>query len=93
MSREEQAQRKDARSLWEEIILRITSVENDVIDILERGALSGVSVGGTDTAPTDDTSTKKLTVQKLAAPPANAAYIAFSNNPGADTFYLILEDA
>ena len=46
----------------------------------------------TDTLPTDDTSRKKLTLQKLASPPSNAAYIAFLNNPGTDTFYLIMEE-
>lgn len=46
----------------------------------------------TDTAPADDTTQKKLSLQKLAAPPTNAAYIAFSNNPGTDTFYLVLEE-
>lgn len=46
----------------------------------------------TDTAPNDDTSTKKLTLQKLASPPTNAAYITFTNNPGTDNFYLVLEE-
>jgi len=45
-----------------------------------------------DTAPTDDTSIKKLTLQKLASAPTNAAYVAFSNNPGTDVFYLVLEE-
>lgn len=47
----------------------------------------------TDTAPNDDTTPKRLTLQKLASPPSNAAYIAFSQNPGSDTFYLVLEEA
>ncbi len=47
----------------------------------------------TDAAPSDDTTTKKITLQKLSSPPTNAAYIAFSNNPGTDVFYLVLEDA
>ena len=47
----------------------------------------------TDIAPVDDTTQKKLSIQKLAAPPTNAAYIAFANNPGADTFYLVMEEA
>lgn len=46
----------------------------------------------TDTAPADDTTMKRLSLQKLAAPPTNAAYIAFANNPGSDVFYLILEE-
>lgn len=46
----------------------------------------------TDSAPNDDTTLKRLTLQKLASPPTNAAYIAFSNNPGTDTFYLVLEE-
>lgn len=46
----------------------------------------------TDTAPNDDTSRKRLSLQKLASPPSNGAYLAFSNNPGTDTFYLVLEE-
>ena len=46
----------------------------------------------TDVAPVDDTTQKRLSIQKLAAPPTNAAYIAFSNNPGTDTFYLVMEE-
>jgi hypothetical protein len=46
----------------------------------------------TDTAPNDDTTLKKLTLQKLAAAPSNAAYIAFQQCPGTDVFYLVLEE-
>lgn len=46
----------------------------------------------TDTAPNNDTTTKKITLQKRATPPTNAAYIAFLNNPGTDVFYLVLEE-
>ncbi|HDK42892.1 MAG TPA: hypothetical protein ENG87_05915 [Candidatus Pacearchaeota archaeon] len=47
----------------------------------------------TDVAPVDDTTQKRLSIQKLAAPPTNAAYIPFQNNPGTDTFYLVMEEA
>lgn len=47
----------------------------------------------TDTAPNDDTTAKKITLQKRTIPPTNAAYIAFMNNPGTDVFYLVLEEA
>lgn len=47
----------------------------------------------TDTAPNADTTPKKLTLQYLSAPPTNAAYIAFTNSPGSDDFYLVLEEA
>jgi hypothetical protein len=46
-----------------------------------------------DTAPDDNTTYKKLTLQKLASPPSSAAYIAFSNSPGSDTFYLVMTEA
>jgi hypothetical protein len=46
----------------------------------------------TDTAPNDDTTLKKLTLQKLAAPPTNAAYFEAQNNPGTDKFYLVIEE-
>lgn len=45
-----------------------------------------------DSAPNDDTTLKNISIQKLASPPSNAAYVAFSNNPGTDTFYLVLEE-
>jgi len=45
-----------------------------------------------DTAPNDDTSKKRLTIQKLSSPPTNAAYVALTNNPGSDSFYLVLEE-
>lgn len=49
----------------------------------------------TDVAPTDDTSAKKLSIQRLSADPTNAAFIKFSNSPGTPTndFYLVLEEA
>lgn len=59
----------------------------------ETGALTLSSDQTTDTAPNDDTTIKKLTLQKLAAAPTNAAYLQFSNNPGTDNFYLVLEEA
>lgn len=46
----------------------------------------------TDVAPSDDHTLKKLSLQKLASAPTNAAYIAFTNNPGAESFYLVLEE-
>ena len=46
----------------------------------------------TDTAPNDDTTLKRVSIQLLASPPTNAAYIAFTNSPGASTFYLVLEE-
>lgn len=46
----------------------------------------------TDTAPDDDITLKRLTIQKLGSAPTNAAYIAFTNSPGGDTFYLVLEE-
>lgn len=45
----------------------------------------------TDVAPADDHTLKKLSLQKLAAPPTNGAYLAFSNSPG-ETFYFVLEE-
>jgi hypothetical protein len=49
----------------------------------------------TDVAPTDDTTAKKISIQRLAAAPTNAAYIEFQNSPGApgNKFYLVLEEA
>lgn len=61
--------------------------------IKSNGALALLASLTSDAAPSDDTTQKKLSLQKLAAPPTNAAYIAFSNNPGSDTFYLVLEEA
>lgn len=58
------------------------------VTVLERWLANQI----TDTSPNDDTSIKRLTLQKLSAPPTNAAYIAFSNNPGVDIFYLVLEE-
>jgi hypothetical protein len=48
----------------------------------------------TDVAPVDDTTMKKLTVQRLSADPTNAAFIKLTNSPGTPTndFYLILEE-
>jgi hypothetical protein len=46
----------------------------------------------TDTAPNDDATLKKLTLQRRAAAPSNAAYIAFQQCPGTDVFYLVLEE-
>jgi hypothetical protein len=48
----------------------------------------------TDVAPVDDTTMKKLTVQRLSADPTNAAFVKFSNSPGTPTndFYLVLEE-
>lgn len=59
----------------------------------ETGALTLSANQTTDTAPNDDTTIKKLTLQKLSSAPTNAAYVAFTNNPGSDTFYLVLEEA
>lgn len=42
-------------------------------------------------ATVDDLTKKRFRVVKRATAPTSA-YIAFSNNPGTDTFYLILED-
>jgi len=56
------------------------------------GQVELIATAVTDTAPADDTTPKKLTLQKLAAPPTNAAYWAASNNPGTDIFYLVLEE-
>lgn len=47
----------------------------------------------TDIAPDDDTTTKRLGIQKLSSPPSNAAYIAFTNSPGAEVFYIVLEQS
>lgn len=49
----------------------------------------------TDVAPNDDTTIKKLTIQRLGSDPTNAAFIKFSNSPGTPTndFYLVLEEA
>jgi len=46
----------------------------------------------TDTAPVDDTSTKKVSLQRLAAPPSNAMYLALQNTPGTTGFYLVFEE-
>lgn len=47
-----------------------------------------------DTAPTDDTSLKKFSIQRLGSDPTNAAFLKFSNSPGTPTndFYLVLEE-
>jgi len=71
-------------------------VQNSVAAI--RRALNAVGVDllmadqTSDVAPNDDTTLKKLSLQRLAAPPTNGAYIAFANNPGATVFYLVLEE-
>jgi hypothetical protein len=48
----------------------------------------------TDGAPNDDTTPKRWSIQRLGAPPTNAAYIPFTNSPGSPTnvFYLVLEE-
>jgi hypothetical protein len=48
----------------------------------------------TDAAPSDDTTLKKLSIQRLGSDPTNAAFIKFSNSPGTPTndFYLVLEE-
>ena len=53
-----------------------------------------IATATSDAAPTDDTSLKTLTLQRLASDPSNAAYIKFSNSPGTPTndFYLVLEE-
>jgi len=56
------------------------------------GSWKGTPVSSSDGTPNDDTSLKKFSIQKLSSPPTNAAYIAFSNNPGSDTFYLVMEE-
>lgn len=64
-----------------------------VFGVEDGGYVSIIANLATDTAPDDDTTIKKLSVQKLAAPPTNAAYVAFANNPGTDIFYLVMEEA
>lgn len=64
----------------------------NVFKIEDGGYISWIASFTTDVAPADDTTLKKLSVQKLAAPPTNAAYIAFANNPGTDVFYLVMEE-
>lgn len=46
----------------------------------------------TDVAPSDDHTLKKLSLQKLAAPPSSAAYLAFTMNGAGEVFYLVLEE-
>lgn len=47
----------------------------------------------TDTAPQDDTTAKRLSLQRLSSAPTNAAYIQFTNSPGGTAnFYLVLEE-
>ena len=60
--------------------------------VTKDGVLKVLADQTSDTAPNDDTTLKKLTLQKLAAPPTNAAYVAFLNNPGTDKFYLVIEE-
>lgn len=59
------------------------------------GGLEILADISTDTAPNDDTTIKRLSLQRLSAAPTNAAYIQFSNGPGSPTneFYLVLEEA
>jgi hypothetical protein len=61
--------------------------------ILEQ-ILTLLATATSDTAPDDDTTRKKLTLQRLSAAPTNAAYIQFSNGPGTPTneLYLVLEE-
>ncbi|HMN10726.1 MAG TPA: hypothetical protein PKD55_00205 [Bellilinea sp.] len=77
------------------ILNRIDSLEKR-LNYLETsvGVLSIMSVtSDSDNVITDTSSFKRMTLQRRFAPPTNAAYIAFSNNPGSSTFYLVLEDA
>lgn len=72
-------------------------------DLTTNGVVFGVDPGGylvllplptTDAAPSDDTTVKKLSLQRLGSDPTNAAFIKFSNSPGTPTndFYLVLEE-
>lgn len=54
-------------------------------------AIFSTATATTDVAPADDTTEKKITLQKLAAPPTNAAYIAFTGGPG-NPLYLVCEE-
>ena len=68
--------------------------KNSVIkfQVLDDGEIGLIADITTDVAPEDDTTLKKLTLQKLAAPPTNAAYFTAANNPGTDVFYLVVEE-
>lgn len=71
------------------------ALDNGILRILNLGNIGEIDIDAsatTDTAPTDDTSRKKLTVQKLSSAPTNATYWAASNNPGSDVFYLVMEE-
>lgn len=93
MGRSQLEQKLNVRKFIGELLSKIEVLQKDIEDIRQTSDLNAISVSSSDTAPTDDTNLKKLTLQKLSSPPTNAAYIAFSNNPGTDTFYLVLEDA
>lgn len=56
------------------------------------GYMSMIANLTTDTAPNDDTTIKRQSLQKLAAPPTNAMYVALTNCPGTDVFYLVFEE-
>jgi len=46
----------------------------------------------TDVAPNDDTTTKKMSLQRLTAPPTNAMYLALQNTPDTTGYYLVFEE-
>lgn len=81
-----------------EKILNAISELNSRVELLERYRATDITRlgigGGGDTAPTADQNPKKMTVQLLAAPPANADYITVTKNRvGGDDYYIVIEDA
>lgn len=92
-----QQRRRDTDDFIKELDRQLAALRNDLTEVssADGATLHAMTVSAdSDTAPNDDTTTKKLTVQRLSAAPTNAAYIEFSNSPGAPgvKFYLVLEE-
>jgi len=85
--------RNDASAVSTSEFMQCKNLSSAVIHQLDNdGAWRTLPISSSDGTPVDDSSLKKFSIQKLSSPPTNAAYLAFSNNPGSDTFYLVMEE-
>lgn len=76
---------------------KIQALEQKIAQLETSGGPSLLALpvsSSSDTAPQNDNTPKQITLQLRTSAPANAAYIAFTNSPGApgQVFYLVLEE-
>ena len=92
-----QTRRRDIDTFIRELDRQLSELRKGLAEIgsSEATSLHHIAVSSnSDTQLDDDTSRKRITLQRRSSPPSNAAYIEFTNSPGAPgmKFYLVLEE-